>query len=138
MIRDEDFRLSRNPFALDLGSFTVSGEDDHPSAWCQVSAVWFRSRKGIVRACTGTIRGLLRPPPADVSDFLERYIHDPWGGSCAGRWDGVRYWGAQEPAVIEGHLAVLRPMLDGYPAVPDGYDGWWRFLTTAEQKALPR
>jgi hypothetical protein len=31
------------------------------------------------------------------------------------------------------HLAVLRPMLDGYvaspksPPIPDGYDGWWTF-----------
>lgn len=35
--------------------------------------------------------------------------------------------GAQQPDVTEEHLALLRPMLANYPAVPDGYSGWWRF-----------
>jgi hypothetical protein len=28
---------------------------------------------------------------------------------------------------MEQHLKILRPMLANYPALPDGYDGWWRF-----------
>jgi hypothetical protein len=28
---------------------------------------------------------------------------------------------------MKQHLAVLRPMLENCPVIPDGYDGWWRF-----------
>lgn len=48
-------------------------------------------------------------------------------GDCHGRWDGDRYWGAQEPEVMEHHLALLGPMLADYPTIPAGYDGWWTY-----------
>jgi hypothetical protein len=70
---------------------------------------------------------LQHPEPADAHEFLTQHTDGRYGGDCEGRWDGERYWGAQEPAVIEQHLALLRPMLANYPNIPDGYDGWWRF-----------
>jgi hypothetical protein len=29
--------------------------------------------------------------------------------------------------LIEEHLALLRPMLENFPAVLAGFDGWWTF-----------
>lgn len=139
MIRDEEFTLSRRPYAVDLSSLRVEAGDS-PSAWCYVRAVWYRRKDGVLRACTGNLHGLMDPRPSGAADFIARYDHDSWGGHCEGRWDGTRYWGAQEPDVIERHLALLRPMLEGFPVIPDGYDGWWRFLTTAElrkKRGLP-
>lgn len=73
--------------------------------------------------------------PKQIRADLVRYFGDRgpahlyawYGGSCEGRWDGQRYWGAQEPDVMAQHLDLLRPMIVNYPEIPAGYDGWWRF-----------
>lgn len=130
MRREERFVLSHRPYAVELGSLTVG-----PASFCQVSAVWFRRRRGATVACIGYLWDYQGPSvahpdrksPASVGEFLERHSDGRYGGTTEGRWDGERYWGAQEPDMIEQHLALLRPMLDGYPACPDGLDGWWTF-----------
>jgi hypothetical protein len=78
-------------------------------------------------ACIGTLWDRQPERPADAVEFLECHDDGRHGGDCEGRWDGERYWGAQEPGVIERHLDLLRPMLANYPNIPAGYDGWWRF-----------
>jgi len=95
-------------------------------------AVWYRRQNGITRACIGTLGLWSHYLPRhlnldDPHDILTADLDGRYGGDCHGRWDGQRYWGAQEPAVIEQHLALLRPMLTNYPNIPAGYDGWWRF-----------
>lgn len=131
MIRETRFLISRRPYAVDLDSFRVTSENVYPdgrrSYWCRVDAVWFRRRQGVTYACVGNLRDLQDERPADAVEFLQRHDDGRYGGDCEGRWDGERYWGAQEPAEIERHLALLRPMLAAYPEVPSGYDGWWRF-----------
>ena len=134
MIREDRFLISRKSFAIDLS--TMHG-DQHPRGDLfafsgSASAVWYRRQSGITRACLGTV-GLWShylAEPLDLDDphaILSAELDGRYGGDCQGRWDGERYWGAQEPEVIEQHLTVLRPMLANFPAVPDGYDGWWRF-----------
>jgi hypothetical protein len=127
VIREDRFLISRRLYAIDRGSLTVHEPSEHGSAWAQVNAVWFRRKQGVTAACIGTIRDLQNPAPSDVAAFLAAHDDGRYGGDCDGRWDGERYWGAQEPATIEQHLALLRPMLAAYPAIPAGYDGWWRF-----------
>ncbi|MFC6081020.1 hypothetical protein [Sphaerisporangium aureirubrum] len=132
MIRDPRFLISQRPYAVDLTSLRFTLREAMPGSGrvfydCRIDAVWFRRRKGTTVACIGTLWDLQDDRPADAVQFLERHADGRYGGDCDGRWDGQRYWGAQEPDVIERHLALLRPMLDGYPAIPDGYDGWWRF-----------
>jgi hypothetical protein len=137
MIREDAFVLSRKQFAIDLGSLRIGALeqrfDGSPIAWCSVSAVWYRRKSGQMRVSVGYLRDLIAPP-VDISEFLDGFDHDPWGGHCEGRWDGKRYWGSEEPAVQEAHLKLLRPLMAGNPAVPEGYDGWWRFLTTEERE----
>jgi len=134
VIRKERFLISDKPFAIDLT--TVTAQQDNRGGRLTISgnadALWFRRQDGVTRACIGTL-GLWShhlPSLVDLTDsraILSADLDGRYGGDCMGRWDGERYWGAQEPEVMEQHLAVLRPMLAAYPALPDGYDGWWTF-----------
>lgn len=132
MIREDRFLISRRLYAVDLSTLSGSRTDTpngrNPYYFGgRVNAVWFRRKQGVTAACLGTLWDLQHPEPADALQFLAQHQDGRYGGDCDGRWDGERYWGAQEPAMIEQHLALLRPMLAAYPAIPAGYDGWWRF-----------
>jgi hypothetical protein len=134
MIRETRFLISRRPYAIDLS--TVAGDlhqrgDLHAFSG-RANAVWYRRQNGTTRACIGTLMlfSHYRPEPLNLDnphDVLTADLDGRYGGDCHGRWDGERYWGAQEPAVMEQHLAILRPMLADYPVVPGGFDGWWTF-----------
>lgn len=131
MIREDEFVLSHRPYAIALDSLRIRDSYETcagKSYWyCEVSAVWFRRRKGVLAACMGTLCDL-QERPADIASFLAANDDGRYGGRCLGRWDGERYWGSQVPDVINfQHLPVLRAMLMNYPACPPGYDGWWRF-----------
>jgi len=123
MIRDAKFLMSKRLYAVAPDSLTLAAKTYHVS----VRAVWFRRKNGVTAACIGQLWDFQRPAPVDAAEFLRRHDDGRYGGHCEGRWDGTRYWGAQEPEVVEQHLALLRPMLAAYPAAPPGFDGWWRF-----------
>lgn len=134
MIHEERFLISRKAFAIDLS--TLSGyqheRGDRIAFSGSINAVWFRRQGGVNRACLGSL-GLWShylPEPLDLSDphnVLSADLDGRYGGDCHGRWDGENYWGSQKPFEQALHLTLLEPMLANYPAVPDGYDGWWRF-----------
>jgi hypothetical protein len=111
-------------YAVDLSSF-VAEPTDTGSSRCTIQTVWFRRKDRTTAACIGYLWDYLRPTPTDVADFLARTRDGRFGGTCEGRWDGTRYWGAQEPQIIETHLQLLRPMLASYPEIPEGLDGWY-------------
>lgn len=121
MFREDRFLISRRLYAVDLDSLRTGDGD------ATLDAVWFRRKNGITAACTGRLWDIQRPEPADVAEFLARLDDGRYGGTCHGRWDGASYWGNVTLAEQERHLAVLRPMLANYPAIPGGHDGWWRF-----------
>jgi hypothetical protein len=133
VIRETRFLISRRPYAIDLGSLRGSIQATGPGATARtyyqgrIDAVWFRRRKSVTVACVGTLWDLQDDEPVNAVAFLARHTDGRYGGDCDGRWDGAHYWGAQEPAEIQRHLDLLQPMLAAYPAIPDGYDGWWRF-----------
>lgn len=121
MIREDRFLISRKPYAVDLSTLRT----EH--GWSTVDAAWFRRKQGVTVSCIGNLHTIQDPAPADAAEFLRRYDDGRYGGHCEGRWDGDGYWGNVTLAVQEQHLAVLRPMLANCPAIPPGYDGWWRF-----------
>lgn len=136
MIREDKFLISRKPFAVDLS--TIAGEQrqrsdrDTFNFSGSTNALWFRRKDGVTRACLGTLKlwGHFLPEPLDLTDphaVLSADLDGRYGGTCHGRWDGTRYWGAQEPHTQALHLTVLEPMLANYPSLPPGYSGWWRF-----------
>lgn len=136
MRRETRFLISRKPFAIDLSTVTAEqqqrGDRDTWNFSGSANAVWYRRQQGITRACVGSLPLFTHylTKPVDLSDpvaILSADLDGRYGGDCHGRWDGERYWGAQEPEVMEQHLALLRPMLADYPTVPAGYDGWWTY-----------
>lgn len=134
MIRSDRFLISHKPFAIDLSTVTGKQHErgDRIAFSGSANALWFRRQAGTTRACIGSLMlwDHYLPKPLDLSDtraILSAELDGRYGGDCHGRWDGDSYWGNVTLAVQEQHLAVLRPMLANYPALPDGYDGWWRF-----------
>lgn len=139
MIREDRFVQSHRPYAVNLTSFRPLDEmnrDGSDWKWYGIDAVWFRRRsigwgddkRVITVACVGELHDLQRQPPADAAEFLAAHDDGRYGGDCRSRWDGHQFWSAdQNPDVQAADLALLKPMLDNHPAIPDGYDGWWRF-----------
>ncbi|MFL4947531.1 hypothetical protein ACJ6WE_09175 [Streptomyces sp. MMS24-I31] len=130
MIREDRFLISRKPYAVDLASLRGSVqtyENGRTSYRGRIDAVWFRRRRGETVACIGDLWDFQDTEPESAREFLERHNDGRYGGDCIGRWDGTSYWGNVTLEQQEQHLAILRPMLANYPAIPDGYDGWWTF-----------
>lgn len=134
MERTDRFLISQKPFAVDLSTLMGGQHErgDRIAFSGRVDAVWFRRKNNTTRACIGTLKlwSHWLPDRLDLNDpqaILAADLDGRYGGDCHGRWDGERYWGAQEPEIIQEHLAKLRPMLEAFPSIPDGYDGWWRF-----------
>ncbi|MEH0631750.1 hypothetical protein [Streptomyces stelliscabiei] len=134
MNRETRFLISRKPFAIDLTTVTGSQHPrgDRHAFSGTANAVWYRRQNGITRACLGSLMLFSHylPEPLDLDDphaILSADLDGRYGGDCHGRWDGENYWGAQKPFEIDLHLTLLEPMLANYPAIPDGYDGWWTF-----------
>ncbi|MGW7312280.1 hypothetical protein [Streptomyces sp. NPDC054865] len=129
MIRTDRFLISQRPYAVDLSSLDCTLRDTpqgkRPQYFHgQVNAVWFRRRSGVTVACVGRLWDHQTDRPADARAFLKRHEDGRYGN---GRWDGTSYWGNGTYEEQQEHLAVLQPMLASFPAVPPGYDGWWRF-----------
>lgn len=135
MIRESKFLVSKRPYAVDLTGMVVKTRafpDGRPYHQVTIPAVWFRRRRGVTVACIGELwdgftNGFTEPAPVDALVALARMTDGRYGGNCYGRWDGQGYWGVEPPSEVAEHLAVLRPMLEDYPTVPEGYDGWWRY-----------
>lgn len=121
MIREDEFVLSRRQYAIDLDSFRARDN------WGYVTAVWYRRKKSVTRACIGQLRDRQQLAPATVQQFLAAYDEDAWGGKCWARWDGTEYWGDGVPQRMREYMELLEPMLRDFPKAPDGFDGWWRF-----------
>jgi hypothetical protein len=128
--------LSHDQFALDLREmFTQTRESG--SVICRVDAVWFRRRKRVLQACAGSLRAWFGPnyadgrEPLDAAQFAQMADRrNAWASAdCQARWDGETFWAQppMHPDFQRGYLELLEPMLAGFPAVPHGYDGWWRF-----------
>lgn len=134
MRRTDKFAVSQTLYAVNLDTITGEHSVHHGITYYtgRIDAVWFRRKNKTTRACMGTLRlwsgrmgGELdcSTPEAILSFDLDGI----GGASCHGRWDGRKYWGSEDLDTQQAHLALLKPMLDAYPAIPAGYDGWWRF-----------
>jgi len=130
MYREDKFVLSHRPYAVDLSSLhvNVEGGRNGEYAHASVRAVWFRRKNGVTGAVAGELWDIQRPTPKDAMQFLEQHDDGRYGGRPFARWDGTNFWAAgQDPEENARLLALLKPMLAEYPAVPEGHDGWWRF-----------
>jgi hypothetical protein len=129
MFRTAEFKISRPMYAVRLDTFSVGGPQAPFPNWGVVAAVWFRRRSRVTAACGGFLKDSTAEAgaPVDARDFLSRYTDGRYGGDCVARWDGSTLWSLESERSRAEYLAVLRPMLEAYPAIPPGFDGWWHF-----------
>lgn len=129
MKREAKFLMSHRPYAVDLGSLHKRFRAREGGGYwdCRVVATWFRRRSGVTMACIGYLWDYQDVEPTTTEQFLQAHDDGRYGGTTTGRWDGEGYWGEQAPSAMQDDLDLLRPMLDAFPAVPEGFDGWWTF-----------
>lgn len=135
MIWREKFVMAHKPYAIDLDSVRIESHKERDGKFFvsgSCDAVWFRKKNGVVRVCWGPLKlwAHYMDEAADISspqEFLGTDFDGRYGGECNARWDGTRYWGSQNPDVIRFDLDGLKPMLEGFPQVPEGLSGWWSF-----------
>lgn len=139
MRRQNKFLASLALYAIDLTGLTraeVGPTHDGASLYkYEIPAVWFRRRRGLDTSNVGYLWDFSRDrheggSEEEARSFLEMTLTDGrQGGSCRSRWDGERLW--SEPAVTleqaRKDAEFLQAMLDAFPQIPSGYDGWWRF-----------
>jgi hypothetical protein len=126
MFRTAEFKPSRRYYAADPATFKVTSVSPSGDSWCEVTAVWFRRKSGVTAACTGRLWGHA-PGPVDAADFLAKWTDGRYGGDCAARWDGRTLWSLLPEDERARAKELLTAMLATYPAIPDGYSGWWHF-----------
>ena len=130
MRREDKFVLSHRPYAVDMSSLHVEVGTGWKGEYGTgtIGAVWFRRKYGITAACIGELRNTQWDVPQNAEQFLAQYSDGRYGGDCRARWDGENFWAAgQDPEENVRFLALLRPMLENYPAAPPGYEGWYVF-----------
>lgn len=142
MIKLAEFKISKRPYAVALDTYQVKaskltyadGSTGTEFYRMSVYAAWFRRRSGTTVACVGSLHTGKRADRfpdglPDVHAFLVGFTDGRYGGDCYGRWDGTSYWGIDGLLDRqERNLAILKPMLANYPAIPAGYDGWYSFV----------
>lgn len=122
MRRVEEFKISQHPYAVDLGSL------DRRQTMVCVTAVWYRRKTGLLSAHIGYLRDYQALDSPSAEEFLARYRDGRYGGECLSRWNGGDLWTCcRSWETAERHKVLLEAMLAGYPAAPEGYDGWWVF-----------
>lgn len=134
MFRTDQFKIGKPMFAVNLDAYSIGdGADPTKAHTCSIAAVWFRRKRanynGPMRtaACGGYLsRVVVRgPAPADGTDMLVKPAMFDHRADCIARWDGHTLWSLEDEASRAKYLELLVPMLAAYPAVPQGYSGWW-------------
>lgn len=130
MYREDRFVMSHRGYAVDLGSLHLESRIGLRGEYFigEINAVWFRRKNGVAQAVVGELHDSQWDIPMGAVQFLKQYTDGRYGGRPFARWDGASLWCAgQDPEENARYLELLRPMLENFPAVPDGHDGWYVF-----------
>lgn len=133
------FLASKRLYAIDKTSFRKEEsrsvfQDGRPDiiGWkYHIEAVWFKKRSnGRTAAFFGSLWDYSLEE-YDVEDLITQISTSRYGGDPYGLWDGVgTWWGTKFSNSHEEQtlkLPFLQEMLENYPQIPQGYDGWYAF-----------
>jgi hypothetical protein len=148
MIREDKFVLSKRQYAVNLNTWTSGASKLNwreglglPAYWHRgrAEAVWFRRKAGITSASYGLLSVSMdseTDEPIEPATMLRTDTDGRYGGHAWARWDGNEMWAPETgwDQVVRWQ-AFLSDVLDSYGEIPTGFDGWWRFETTAEADA---
>lgn len=133
MIKSEKFSISKKHYAFDPNSISVGDGPLYSQAsietqpdlaevrWISVQCFYYKKKDDKIMACFGRVRWLARPPFT-----YERFIEGKYEGDPYAQWDGTNFIGTSVYADIVDFVKELDPILKSYPAIPDGYDGWYK------------
>jgi hypothetical protein len=141
VIHEEKHLISHAPYALRHDTFNVqekwatytnpdgsSRRGETPYYTMTMQAVWFRRKSGILSAHYGHLWNSSKEKPASLLAWIENDRDGRYGGRCIARWDGDNLWAPESTwEQMKEYEEFLRPMLESYPEVPPGFDGWWTF-----------
>lgn len=116
LVKLDKFTPSRRPYALSPVAYTVS----HGCLY--VDAIWAGRKNGRTTASFGHLWG--RYP--SIEEFIEK-IDMRYGGTSFAKWDGetlITPSGVTETLHAQ-YVDMLDAALRAFPAVPEGYDGWY-------------
>jgi hypothetical protein len=145
VIREEKHLISHAPYAVDLDSLSVEtrfvqkrilgewvDDPERPLFKCTIRAAWFRRKSGVLSAHLGTLWDTQTTGPANGSAYLRAFTDGRYGGNCFARWDADNLWAPESSwEQMKEYEEFLRPMLERFPEVPPGFDGWWSFKGNA-------
>lgn len=140
--RLDKFVISKKPYAIDRDSFEVNlastsgASDPQLVMWkYKIQAIWFRKRSnGRLAAFSGTLSSLSTNRNGgtewSLEDFIAKFDEARYGGDPWGCWDGKGAWWSKTAAddyeLQQELLSEYKSMLENYPNIPDGYDGWYQ------------
>lgn len=130
MIRVERLAVSRPTYAFNPQTWRCN---EH-GQWF-VDAVWFKRKSGVLTATMGTYHPFIQPfrdQPTDgrYESWIAAANDNRYGGTHLASWDGDTLLCSDPRVRTEVALAripFLGAMLNGFPNVPAGFDGWWTF-----------
>lgn len=136
-IVETTFAPSKKPYAIDWSTFetreSVSRFADGREVAHhipRVRALWVGRKHGTTYVSEGWLVGRLldRDQSATIGSFMTNF--DPrYGGDCEARWNGHDLWTQTQKWTIDWVVAQskrLDEVLQNLPALPAGYDGWYR------------
>lgn len=117
LVRLDKFTPSKRPYALDLGAYTRSHNRLH------INAIWAGRKDGRTTASFGSLSAY---GIETVEELIEK-IDMRWGGDSFAKWDGdilITPSGVTQK-LHQQYVEMLGAALNNFPAVPDGYEGWY-------------
>lgn len=118
--RRDKFSPSQTPYAFQRNLYEIHKPHER-TAWAY--AIWAGRKNGLTTVSIGWLHGRAAPT---VDEFIDT-VDMRYGGSYEGKWDGASL--ITERAIPENRrqalVRVLTPILDGFPALPDRFDGWY-------------
>jgi hypothetical protein len=135
VFKTTDFKISKPMFAVNLAAWSAGDRAGTVgSGTDSVAAVWFQRKRtaynGPLRTAAhgGYLNFWLRgAAPVDAIDALSKAGQHQYTAHCQARWDGSNLWCLEDEETRAEYKTLLVPMLEAYPAIPDGYSGWWHF-----------
>lgn len=142
LIKSDKFYKSKIQFAVDMSSLKLK---EHRSQWTQpdgsikvadkinyygtIRVVYFKKKDGVLSACEGVLWDWCGEKKLTAEEFLKRVSTKVYGPNCSAKWDGKNLWGQSEIDSILYYRDFLEPILNNYPELPKGYEGWYEWET---------
>lgn len=129
IVKEEKYIASHNQYLLRPDSMVVTTPYER-GARAHIEGMWFRARGAGRRSVSfGTLSVYVLDEKTlnTYEDFLREYRYGRYGGSPSAQWDGDALWtpSAVSLKLQSVYLDILVPALEGFPTIPDGWDGWY-------------